>query len=463
MPRHAGARSGGAPGAGSDHVHDVLVVGGGPAGSSCAYWLAEAGWDVAVVEKKVFPREKTCGDGLTPRSVRQIQDMGIEGALAGSHRFTGLRAHAYGRVLDLPWPEHPSFPRYGYVITRHDLDAIVNERAVKAGATVWQGTEAIEPILEESGGPAIGGRGVGGSAAGSAVGSGVGSGSAALPACVGAVVTDKATGATRSVRARYVVVADGANSRFGRVLGTARDRNQPMGMALRGYYTSPGHDQPFIESHLDIRDENGKVVPGYGWIFPLGDGRVNVGVGLLSTDKRWKGVNTSTLMDHFVAWAPDEWELSPSTRLGPPTGGKLPMGLAVGPRVGATTLVIGDAAGAINPFNGEGIAYGYESGRLAAASLGEALCGDGTAALMRYEARLEEAYGLYFRVARAFIRVISRPELMQLCVGGGMYSESLMSWILAIMANLLRPDETGPAEAAYRALALIARLAPEGA
>ena len=76
---------------------------------------------------------------------------------------------------------------------------------------------------------------------------------------------------------------------------------------------------------------------------------------------------------------------------------------------------------------------------------------------------MKDAYGPYYRVARAFVRVISRPELMQLCVGTGMYSETLMSWILRIMANLLRPDETGPAEAAYRALALIARLAPEGA
>ncbi len=428
----------------SAHLHDVLVIGGGPAGSSCAYWLAEAGWDVAVVEKKVFPREKTCGDGLTPRAVRQIADMGIEGALAGAHRYTGLRAHAFGRVLDLPWPDHPSFPNYGYTLTRHDLDAIVNERAAKAGAEVWQGTEALEPLLD---GPAPDGS----------------RGDATLPSCVGAVVKEKSTGAVRSIRARYVVVADGANSRFGRALGTARDRDMPMGMALRGYYTSPGHDQPFIESHLDIRDRDGGVVPGYGWIFPLGDGRVNVGVGLLSTDRRWKGVNTSTLMDHFVAFAPKEWELSPATALGSPTGGKLPMGLAVGPRVGATTLVVGDAGGSINPFNGEGIAYGYETGRLAAASLGEALCGGGVEALHRYEARLEDAYGLYYRVARAFVRVISRPELMQLCVGAGIHSEPLMSWILRIMANLLRPDETGPAEAAYRALAVIARMTPEAA
>jgi menaquinone-9 beta-reductase len=423
------------------HVHDVLIVGGGPSGSSCAYWLAEAGWDVVLVEKKVFPRAKTCGDGLTPRAVRQIADMGVEVALAGAHRYSGLRAHGFGQVLDLPWPDHPSFPSYGYVVTRHDLDALVNERAAKAGALVFQGTEALEPILDDAAGRPPG---------------------AGLPSCVGAVVKDKATGGQRELRARYVVVADGANSRFGRALGTNRDRSQPMGMALRGYYTSPGHDQPFIESHLDIRDGEGNVVPGYGWIFPVGDGRVNVGVGLLSTDRRWKGVNTGTLMEHFVKWAPAEWELSPATCLGPPTGGKLPMGLSVGPRLGATTLVVGDAAGTINPFNGEGISYGYETGRLAAASLGEALSGDGFTALLRYEDRLEEAYDLYYRVARAFIRVIARPELMKLCVATGMHSETLMSWILRIMSNLVRPDETGPAEAAYRALAAIARLAPEG-
>ncbi|MGH9080219.1 MAG: geranylgeranyl reductase family protein, partial [Acidimicrobiales bacterium] len=325
------------------HVHDVLVIGGGPSGSSCAYWLAEAGWDVALVESKVFPREKTCGDGLTPRSVRQLADMGVEETLTDAHRYGGMRTHAYGRVLDMAWPEHPTFPSYGYVISRHDLDGIVNERAVKAGARVWQGTEALEPVLAPDSSSRSSSRSWPRSAPTGSGRAGAPAGGAAsrtlLPPCTGAVVKDKDNGTVRTIEARYVVVADGSNSRFGRALGTARDRRQPMGLALRGYYRSPGHDQPFIESHLDIRDGEGDVVPGYGWIFPMGDGRVNAGVGLLSTEQRWKGVNTSTLMEHFVAGAPAEWELSPATSLGPPTGGKLPMGLSIGPRIGPTTVV----------------------------------------------------------------------------------------------------------------------------
>ncbi len=432
------------PGTGSctDRTADVLVVGGGPAGSSCAFWLADAGWDVVVVEKKRFPREKTCGDGLTPRSVRQIEDMGLGAALSGAHRYDGLRSVAYGRVLELPWPEHPSFPSYGYVITRHDLDQLVAERAAKAGATVLQGAEAVEAILDTPAAP------------------GAAAGTGRLPRCTGAVVRDTASGATTTVRARYVVLADGANSRFGRAIGTSRNRDWPLGLALRGYYRSPRHDDPFIESHLDIRDASGAVVPGYGWIFPMGDGRVNVGVGVLSAEGRWRGVNTSRLMDAFIAHAPASWGLSPDTACGQPTGGKLPMGLAVAPRVGPTVLAVGDAAGSINPFNGEGIAYGYETGRLAASVLGRALAGEGEGALDDYERRLQDTYGLYYRVARDFVRLISHPRLMQVCVGTGMHSRSLMALLLRIMANLLRPEEIGAAEAIYGVLAAVAKLGP---
>jgi menaquinone-9 beta-reductase len=415
-----------------------LVIGGGPAGSAAAYWLADAGWDVAVVEKKRFPREKTCGDGLTPRAVRQLADMGLEGALAGCHRHTGLRAGGFGQVVDLHWPEHPLFPSYGYTITRFDLDGLVADWAAKAGASVWQGTEAVAPILAD-GVP-------GGAAAGES-----------LPPVLGAQVREGPDGDVREVRARYVIVADGANSRFGRSLGAARRRDFPLGMALRGYYRSDRHDEPMIESHLDIRGVDGEVVPGYGWIFPMGDGRVNVGVGLLSTDRRMRGVNTSTLMDAFVACAPPSWGLSPETSLGAPTGGKLPMGLSISPRVGPNALVVGDAAGTINPFNGEGISCGYETGRLAAACLGEALAGGGSASVLSYDQRLADAYGQYYRVARMFVRLISRPEVLRACVAGGLRSDFLMSQLLRIMANLLRPDSLGVAEAGYRVLDVLAR------
>ena len=409
-------------------VHDVVVVGAGPSGSACAYWLADAGWDVLLLEKKRFPREKTCGDGLTPRSVRQLEDMGLASDLSRHHRFEGLRSVAFGRSLELRWPDHDGFPSYGYVVTRRDLDQLVAERAQKAGATLWQQSEAVEPLIE-------GGR------------------------ATGARVRRRESGEVVEARGRYLVVADGSNSRMGRALGAARDRGYPQGMAIRGYFRSPRHDDPFIESHLDVRDAAGNVLPGYGWIFPLGDGRVNVGVGLLSTFRHWKSVNTSALMDAFVDWAPKSWEISPATSCGAPTGGRLPMGLSVGPRIGPGWLITGDAAGSINPFNGEGIAYGYETGRMAALSLAEALASGSPAVVGSYERRLTDSYGLYYKVARAFVHVIGRPQLMRVLAGTGQHSASLMEWVLRIMSNMLRPDEMGPAEAAYRALAALARSA----
>src|SRR5579875_2276690 len=443
-------------------VHDVLVVGGGPSGAACAYWLADAGWDVVLVEKKRFPREKTCGDGLTPRAVRQLADMGLEGALAGAHRYHGLRAHGWGHVLEMRWPEHPAFPPYGYTVTRHDLDGLVAERAVKAGAELRQGTEVLAPLLGEAPDVLHPQAADGPHAADAADEAGTAGATAQLPFLLGARVRDT-SGDVSEVLARYVVVADGSNSRVGRALGAARRRGYPLGMALRGYYRSPRHDDPLIESHLDIRDRDGSPVPGYGWIFPLGDGRVNVGVGLLSTEQRWRGVNTSRLMEAFVAGAPRSWGLAPETSCGPPTGGKLPMSFAVGPRTGPNTIVVGDAAGAINPFNGEGIAYGYETGRLAAASLSEALAGDGPAALARYEERLDAAYGDYYRVGRAFVRLISNPAAMHWCVAVGMRSETFMNELLRIMANLMRPGTPGAAELGYDALVRIAEHVPERA
>jgi geranylgeranyl reductase family protein len=419
---------------------DAVIVGAGPSGSSCAYWLARAGWSVCLIEKKDFPRVKTCGDGLTPRSVHQLAQMGLEPAVAANgHRYNGLRTFGFGASLEMNWPEHPVFPNYGYTITRFNLDGMVAQRAVEHGAVLLSGVEATD--LFEARDSAHG----------------------ELRAASGVVVKEKATGTSGVVRGRYLIVGDGQNSRLGRVLGTERNRSWPMGMALRGYYTSDRHDEPWIDSHLDIRDPKGDVVPGYGWIFPLGDGRVNVGVGLLSTGGAWKGVNTTKLQEYFVAQAADAWGLSEATSCGAPTGGRLPMGMAIGPRVGANTLTIGDAAAMVNPFNGEGIAYGYETGRLAAGVVGEALLANDPALLALYDDRLEQAYGDYFKLARAFVRVISEPRILTVCLSVGLRIEPLMRELLVMMANLMRNDEKGPAEVGYRALVRLAEVIPEQA
>ena len=413
--------------------HDVLVVGGGPAGSAAGFWLAKAGHDVCVLERKAFPRDKTCGDGLTPRAVHQIREMGLEPAIAARHhRHDGLRAEAHGITLELPWPDHPMFPSYGYVVRRRDLDQMVAEQAVAAGATLRQSTEALRPLTRDG-------------------------------LVTGALVKDKATGETREIHARYVVVADGSLSRFGRALGTARNKSYPQGIAIRGYFESPLSADPWIESCLDVHDRDGRSLPGYGWIFPLGDGTINVGIGLLSTYKGYRDVNTTHLMNEWAATAPERWGIDPDAMLAPPTGGRLPMAGSVNPKVGPNWLIVGDAAGSINPFNGEGIDYAYETARMAADLIDEAIVSGTGQPLQRYTTMLDDEYGLYFKVARSFAKIIGQPMLMRELTRVGMRSQSLMEWVLRIMANLLRDDELGPAEAAYRSVARIARLAPSRA
>lgn len=414
----------------SPHIHDLLVIGGGPAGAATGYWAARAGLDAVVVERKRFPRDKTCGDGLTPRAVTQLVDMGLGHELERYHRFDGLRCVAHGRSLEMPWPDHPRHPSHGYVVRRCDLDQFVAANAVTAGAELRQGTEAVSPLTGN-------GR------------------------IEGAVVKDKDSGETSELRARYLVIADGANSRFGRAIGASRDRSYPQGMAIRGYYESPLHDTPWIESALDVRDRDGNSLPGYGWIFPVGNGTINVGIGLLSTFRDYKKVNTSHLMAEWAATLPGYWEIDPDNPIAPATGGRLPMAGSVGPKVGINHLVVGDAAGSVNPFNGEGIDYAYETGRMAAELVAEAIADGHGLALQKYPELLEAEYGLYFKVARLFAKVIGNPALVRELTRVGMRSRPLMEWALRVMANLLRDEDAGAAEAAYRAIALVARAVPD--
>ena len=130
----------------SEKSYDLLVIGGGPAGAATAYWAASAGLRTAIIEKKIFPRQKTCGDGLTPRAVHQLSEMNLEKELEVYHKYDGLRAIAHDRSIEMKWPDHPTFPSYGYVVRRCDLDTLVVKNAVEAGADLFEGMEATTPL-----------------------------------------------------------------------------------------------------------------------------------------------------------------------------------------------------------------------------------------------------------------------------------------------------------------------------
>jgi geranylgeranyl reductase family protein len=405
----------------------VLVVGGGPAGSAAAYWMARDGLDVTLVEKKEFPRDKTCGDGLTPRAILQLQDMGFDFDVPEFHRITGLRSYAGDDLMiEMPWPEHSRFPNWGGVIRRRDLDQQVARLSEKEGARIREKTTAT-PVISE------------GQLTSVSLSNGEGS---------------------ETVTPDVTIIADGSMNRFGRELGTNRRRDYPLGMAARGYYSSPRSEDPYLESQLDLRDSSGATMPGYGWVFPLGDGTVNVGVGLLSTFKKWKDVNTTHMMNDYVATAPDYWGLDEASRLSKPMGGKLTMSYSKSPLVGSNWLTIGDAAGAINPWNGEGISYAYETGRIAAGYVSEALGRDDLGLIRRYPQRLEDEYGLYYKMARIFVKLIGYPSVMRTLAHTGLRNRSLMEWTLKVMANLLDEDDKHMGERTYDALAAVVSTLP---
>ena len=412
----------------------VLVVGGGPGGAAAGYWLARAGVDVTIVEKKHYPREKTCGDGLTPRAIHQLLDMGFEFDIPNMHRINGLRAYAGDLKIEMPWPEHTVYPNWGGVIRRADLDLDVARLAARQGAVVRDGTEAI--ALVEDG---------------------------ALTGVELRKEDEAGEIEIERVHPDVVVIADGSLSRFGRALGTYRRRDYPYGMAVRGYFESPNSRDDMLESQLNITDREGRAMPGYGWIFPLGDGTINVGAGLVSSFKGWKDINTSRILEAYVDRLPAYWEVSPESQLTRPVGGKLPMAFSVGPKVGPNWILVGDASGAVNPFNGEGIDYAYETARLAARFITEALGSGDLTRLRRYDDAIEDEYGDYHRVARVFVNAIGNPAVMKALTTVGIRSKPLMEWTLKVMANLLEPEDYGIAERVYHTIERLVKVVPEPA
>jgi menaquinone-9 beta-reductase len=388
---------------------DVLVVGAGPAGSAAAAWAARAGLDTLLVDAAVFPRDKTCGDGLTPRAIHELQLLGLEDWLRAHTVNQGLRAHGFGQTLLLPWPGG-SLPDWGSAVARTELDDHLRTTAIKAGAAAVDGARAVDVRLE-------GGR--------------------------VAAVTFRRDGEVFDVSCRRLVVADGVRSPLGKLLGREWHKDTVYAVAGRSYLASTEADDPWISSHLELRGEDGEILSGYGWIFPLGSGEVNLGVGTLATQKRLAQVAIRPVMQRYADERRADFGLTGPLR--GPTSALLPMGGAVSHVAGPNWALIGDAAACVNPLNGEGIDYGLETGRLVVEVMGNH---DDLSRV--WPELLRDSYGEAFSIARRLAGLVTLPGLLRALGPAGMRSDWLMTLALRWMGNLVTDDDRDRAARVWR-------------
>jgi menaquinone-9 beta-reductase len=438
-----------------DDDADVIVVGAGPSGSTAAYYLAQAGLNVLLIEKSRFPRDKVCGDGLTPRAVRALIALGVDvSEEAGWLRNKGLRVIGGGMRLELDWPELSSYPGYGLVRTRASLDEQLARRAQAAGVKLLEGTTVTGPLLGPDGR-------ITGVQTQAEAGEKPRSKSGNAERTAGATVPPGgATSGGVTYRARVVVAADGNSSRLSVAMGLRKRDDRPMGVAVRTYYTSPRHEDDYLESWLDLWDGD-RLLPGYGWIFGMGDGTSNVGLGLLNTSDAFGKTDYRELLKRWLRSMPEEWGYTEENRTEPVRGAALPMGFNRTPHYHKGLLLAGDAAGMVNPFNGEGIAYAMESGEILARVVAQALARPAWAeterVLRSYPEELQAAYGRYYTLGRIFVELIGRPRLMRYATSRGMHHPQLMRFALKLLANLTDPRD---GDASDRIISAMTRLAP---
>ena len=427
---------------------NVLIVGAGPAGSTAAYYLAKAGIPVTVLEKTSFPREKVCGDGLTPRAVREIQKLGLPHTEEeGWRRNKGLRLIAGGRTIELPWPEVADFPTYGLIRTRLGFDESLARHAQSAGAVVLERHSVTEALRNDDG------RVIG----------------------VRAAILDESgrkTGQTRDFHADVVLASDGNSTRTAVSLGMHKRDDRPLGVAVRTYFTSPRHDDDWMEGWLELPDKTGKPLPGYGWVFGVGDGTSNVGLGILNSSKEFGKLDYKQVLREWTAGMPAEWGFTEENQVGEVRGAALPMGFNRTPHYSPGLLLLGDAGGMVSPFNGEGISYAMESARFAAEFIVDAATrsraagwteNDADTHLARYADYVREQWGSHFTLGRIFASLIGRPAVMKLALRTGMPIPLLMRFVVRMLANLTDPSAKGFEDRVIRVLEMLVPPTSNGA
>ncbi len=420
---------------------DVIVVGAGPGGSAAAHYLAREGFDVIALEKSRYPREKVCGDGLTPRAVRELDLMGVpypedEGWI----RNKGLRMVGGGHRIEFPWQEMPSFPRFGVSMPRARFDTVLANHARATGADIREGHHVSGAIRDDRTGRVVG---------------------------VTARQTDekgRKVGDEIEFRAPLVVAADGVSARIALGLGIERKKHHPMGVAVRTYYKTERHDEAWMEGHLEIwSGERGKskLLPGYGWIFALGDGTANVGLGTISGRGKPTKLDHRALMEDWIRHSTADWGFEPEGQVGQTLGAAIPMAFNRQPHYRDGLALVGDSGGMVNPFNGEGIAYAMQAARrLAEAAVAAREATDDAGrekALLGYNGMLKRDLGGYFSLGRVFAALIEHPEVMRICTRYGLPRQYVMWFTHKLLSDVYEPHGGDWAD---RALATLTRIAP---
>jgi geranylgeranyl reductase family protein len=324
-----------------------------------------------------------------------------------------------GHQLQLPWPELTEFPSYGLVRRRQDFDETLARTAQQAGARLQERTAVTGPLLAERSGRVVG--------------------------VTARTVDDSGRrGPEVTYRAPLVVAADGNSSRLSLAVGLRPRDDRPMGVAVRTYYRSPRHDDDWLESWLELWDGE-KLLPGYGWVFGMGDGTSNVGLGILNTSAAFQNVDYRVLLKSWLDQTPEEWGYRDENMTHPVRGAALPMGFNRQPHYRDGLVLVGDAGGMVNPFNGEGIAYAMESGQLAAEVLVQALARPTAAererVLESYPRLLKDTYGGYYTLGRMFVRLIGHPAVMRVATQRGLPHPTLMRFTMKLLANLTDPRD----------------------
>ena len=393
--------------------HDVVIVGAGPAGAGMGYYLAKTGLRVLILDKSDFPRDKVCGDGLTPVAVRELDYLGID--YSTWKRNYGLRMVSLQKDFDYRWPENDRYPDFGLARSRMKLDYDLLQHAIAAGAEFRSGVHVTKPLIDAASGNV---RGVS--------------------------AWRKDASGKRSVEtyeAEFVVASDGAGGKLGNAIGWHRKNNWPMGVAVRGYFESSLHQSELMHSYVQLRDEqSGALLPGYGWIFPVDSGLVNVGLGSVSARGAATKVDYRRVMRTWVAQLARDFDL---VAVSPVRGAALPMAIDRPVLAHRGLVLTGDAAGMISPFNGEGIGYALRCARfgapLLAAALEQGSSWHREQLLQQYSAKMLDDLGGYFQLGRVFVNLIENPKIMALCVKYGFSQAKLMSFVVKLLSDCYSP------------------------